>query len=52
MSSQFELDEMEQDFLDFNELPEAEEAPPEAFYLALKQALSQLEHHNAAVQAA
>ncbi len=49
MSSQIELDEMEADFA---ELLESEETPPEAFYLALKQALSQLEHHNANVQAA
>ncbi len=49
MSSQIELDAMEADFA---ELLESEDTPPEAFYLALKQALSQLEHHNAAVQAA
>ncbi len=49
MSSQFDLDEMESDFA---ELLEADETPPEAFYLALKQALSQLEHHNPANQAA
>jgi hypothetical protein len=42
-----DLEEMEADFA---ELLEAEETPPEAFYLALKQALSQLEHHNANVQ--
>jgi hypothetical protein len=49
MSSQFDLDEME---ADFEELLESEESPPEAFYLALKQALTQLEHHNAPVAAA
>jgi len=49
MSSQFELDEMEEDFA---ELLESEETPPEAFYLALRQALTQLEHHNADVAAA
>ena len=51
MSSHVEmdLDDMEADFA---ELLESEETPPEAFYLALKQALSQLEHHNAAVQVA
>ncbi len=49
MSSQIDLDEMETDFA---ELLESEDTPPEAFYLALKQALSQLEHHNAAVQLA
>jgi hypothetical protein len=49
MSSQFDLDEME---ADFDELLESEETPPEAFYLALKQALAQLEHHSAAVTAA
>lgn len=49
MSPQFDLNEMDQDF---QELLESEETPPEAFYLALRQALSQLEHHNAAVQAA
>lgn len=49
MSSQFDLDEME---ADFSELLESEETPPEAFYLALKQALSQLEAHSTATQAA
>ena len=49
MSSQIELDEMD---ADLEELLESEETPPEAFYLALKQALSQLENHNANVQAA
>ena len=49
MSSQTELEEMETDFA---ELLETEDTPPEAFYLALKQALSQLETHNANVQAA
>ena len=49
MSSQFDLDEME---ADFEELLESEESPPEAFYLALKQALTQLEHHSVAVAAA
>ena len=49
MSSQIEPEEMEADFA---ELLESEDTPPEAFYLALKQALSQLEHHNASVQAA
>jgi len=41
MSSQIELDEME---ADFQELLDGEETPPEAFYLALKNALVQLEH--------
>ena len=49
MSSQPELDEMEADFA---ELLESEETPPEAFYLALKQALSQLEQHSDSIQAA
>ena len=49
MSSQFDLDEMETDFA---EMLENDDAPPEAFYLALKQALSQLEHYNTAHQAA
>lgn len=49
MSSQFDLDEME---TDFSELLESEETPPEAFYLALKQALSQLEAHGTATQVA
>ncbi len=49
MSSQIELDEMD---ADLEELLESEETPPEAFYLALKQALSQLENHNANVQPA
>jgi hypothetical protein len=49
MSSHFDLHELEEDFA---ELLESEESPPEAFYLALKQALAQLEHHNAAVAAA
>lgn len=49
MSSQFDLEEME---TDFDELLEVEDTPPEAFYLALKQALSQLEHHPGAYQAA
>ena len=49
MSSQTELEEMEADFA---ELLESDDTPPEAFYLALKQALSQLEQHNANVQAA
>lgn len=49
MSSQVELEQMEADFA---ELLESEDTPPEAFYLALKQALSQLEHHNATLPAA
>jgi len=49
MSSEIELEEMEAEFAD---LLESDDTPPEAFYLALKQALSQLEHHNANVQAA
>ena len=49
MSPQFDLNEMEEDF---QELLDSEECPPEAFYLALKQALAQLENHNNAVQAA
>ena len=49
MSSQIDQEELDADFA---ELLEPEETPPEAFYLALKQALSQLEHHNANVQAA
>jgi hypothetical protein len=49
MSSQIDLEEMEADFA---ELLESEDTPPEAFYLALKQALTQLEQHDASVQAA
>ena len=51
MSSHVEMD-LEEMEADFAELLEAEETPPEAFYLALKQALSQLEHHNADAQVA
>ena len=40
MSSDNDLLEME---ADVQELLESEETPPEAFYLALKQALSQVE---------
>lgn len=39
-----ELDELE---VDFRELLEAEETPPQAFYRALRNALAQLEHHAA-----
>lgn len=49
MSPQFDLNEMEEDF---QELLDSEDYPPEAFYLALKQALQQLENHTEAVQAA
>ena len=49
MSSLLDQDEME---LDFDELLESEETPPEAFYLALRQALSQLEHHSEPAAAA
>ena len=41
MSSQLDLEEME---ADFQELMQSEETPPEAFYLALRNALVQLEH--------
>lgn len=47
MSSPNELDDME---LDFEEVTEAEDTPPEAFYLALKRALSQLETEPASGQ--
>lgn len=49
MSSQFDLEETDTEFA---ELLEAEDVRPEAFYLALKQALTQLEHHASAYQAA
>ena len=44
MSSQIDLEEMEADIQD---LLESEETPPEAFYLALRNALAQLEHQAA-----
>lgn len=49
-----ELDDPELDDLDseLDELLNADDTPPEAFYLALKQALTQLEHHNESVVAA
>ena len=40
MSSPNELDDME---ADFEELMESDDTPPEAFYLALNRALSQLD---------
>jgi hypothetical protein len=42
MSSLIDSNEMEEDF---PEVPEQVETPPEAFLLALKNALVQLEHH-------
>jgi len=48
MSSQVELEEMD---LDIQELLDAEENPPETFYLAQKNALEQLEHHAATTYA-
>ena len=42
MSSVIDSNEMEEDF---REVLEQEETPPEAFLLALKNALVQLEHH-------
>ena len=42
MSSPIELEEME---ADFQEILEADDTPTEAFYLALKNALVQLERH-------
>jgi hypothetical protein len=51
MSSEFEHDQDEMD-LELEELLDAEETPPDAFYLALKQALNQLEHLDESVIAA
>ena len=50
MSSELDLAETDSGITaetdaDIYELLEPEEAPPEAFYLALKNALVQLEHH-------
>ncbi len=42
MSSPIEQEEMEADFQEFLE---TDDTPPEAFYLALRNALAQLEHH-------
>lgn len=47
MSSPNELDDMESDF---EEVMESDDTPPEAFYLALKRALSQLETEPAPSQ--
>jgi hypothetical protein len=48
MSSQLDFEEMESDI---QELLEAEETSPETFYLALKNALEQLEQHAATTYA-
>jgi hypothetical protein len=50
MSSQYDLHEMDELDAELAELMATPDAPPEAFYLALKQALNQLEHHSADVQ--
>ena len=45
MSSPIDQKDMEADFAELLEALEQEEAPPEAFYLALRNALNQLEAH-------
>ncbi|MEM8768359.1 MAG: hypothetical protein AAGE43_12990 [Pseudomonadota bacterium] len=53
MSSPLDLDALDTDFRELvDELLDTDESQPEAFYLALKQALVQLEHHDPASFAA
>ena len=53
MSSPLDLDALDAEFRELmDELLDTDDTQPGAFYLALKQALVQLEHHDASAFAA